>query len=274
MAMLFGNEMPFPDNPSCRNCFSRPCKRLFSGRVYPGKFIFVHNRDFVTLPCYTPVVKADNGEEGVEAALTDDIVVVTGKVTVTNPRWKHSDEIRRNESPDKTRLGDRITLLLDVTGIAEGAQVTFDVYDASRTPPQRIATVRGKNTGGTAKAEWIVDDPLGSGRNAAIEFEGVARSKSSERAPVEVVPTPALWFNIDLDNPYTDDDRIILRACDGSSEQVIHLKDMHEAKEDMVLLVFSEAREGVTYDIIYDPGAEGEPVVFESGVEYDFLMGE
>jgi hypothetical protein len=34
-----------------------------------------------------------------------------------------------------------------------------------------------------------------------LEFEGIAKSKASDRAGIKVEPIAGLWFTIDLDNP-------------------------------------------------------------------------
>ena len=182
--MLTGNDIPFPKNQTCKLCISRPCRRLFSGRVYPGKMIFVHRSEFLSLPCHTPNLKPDQDEEEA-AALTDDLVVTSGKVNVTNPRWEHVDEDLKTDFPDTACAGDKIRLLADVTGVPEGAPVTFDIFDVSSDPPFRIATEKGKNEKGTACGVWTVDDPDGKSRELKLEFEGIAKSKASPRAEIK-----------------------------------------------------------------------------------------
>jgi hypothetical protein len=75
--MLSGNEIPFPDNQVCKQCLTRPCKRLFAGRVYPGKMIFVHHSEFISLPCHTPNLQAQIDEESDNVVLTDAIETIT-----------------------------------------------------------------------------------------------------------------------------------------------------------------------------------------------------
>jgi hypothetical protein len=183
VAMLPGNEAPFPNNQTCKLCIARPCRRLFSGRVFPGKMIFVHHSEFLSWPCHTPVLKPE-ADQDQEAALTDDLVVTTGKVTVTNPRWEHVDEDKKTDSPDKAAVGDDVILMVDVSGVPEGSPVTFDIYDVSSDPPLRIASAKGTNEKGTAKGEWTVEDPNEMGEELKLEFEGVAKSKASERAEI------------------------------------------------------------------------------------------
>jgi hypothetical protein len=183
-AMLFGKEVPFPDHPTCKLCVTRPCKRLFSGRVYPGKMIAIHHSEFLSWPCHTPTLKPQDDAGGEEVALTDDIEVVSGKVTVTNPRWEHADEDKKSSTPDTTMVGDKVFLYVDVSGVPEGSPVTFDIFDVSTDPPFRIATAKGKNESGTAKGEWTVEDPNEKGEELKLEFEGIAKSKASERREI------------------------------------------------------------------------------------------
>jgi hypothetical protein len=184
--MLDRNQNPFPENPTCKNCITRPCRQLFSGRVYPGKMIFVHRSQFVSLPCYRPVFEKNEDEAAEAVALTDDIEVITEKVTVTNPRWEHVDEDKKSSTPDTAEIDDEVYLYVDVTGIPEGSRVTFDIFDVSSDPPMRIATAFGNNEQGTACGKWTVEDPSEREEDLEIEFEGIAKSKASERKEIPV----------------------------------------------------------------------------------------
>ena len=133
---------------------------------------------------FIPVAK-EMREDG--AALTDELEQSTAEsITVSNPRWEHADETRKEESPTVARVGDKVTLFVDVSGYPDGASVTFDIFDSSGDPAMRIETERGKNEGGTAKIEWVVCDPNGQGEALKLEFEGSARSKSSGKAPIDI----------------------------------------------------------------------------------------
>ena len=193
--MLDSNQRPFPENPTCKNCLTRPCRRLFSGRVYPGKMIFVHRSEFVSLPCYRPVFKKDE-ESAEEMVLTDALAETMADekkpVTITNSRWEHVDEDKKNNTPDAAAIDDEVYLFVDVTGVPEGSPVTFDIFDVSSDPPLRIATAKGSNQQGTARGTWKVEDPSEHGDDLKIEFEGIAKSKASERAGIHCVPKEPL----------------------------------------------------------------------------------
>ncbi len=188
--MLDFSKPPFPENPACKNCVTRPCKQLFTGRVYPGKMIFVHRRDFIFLPCHQPNFLKNQEEKTEEVALTDELAeTMTDEkkpVNVTNPRWEHVDEEKKSTTPDTAAIGDEVNLYVDVTGVPEGSRVNFDIFDVSSDPPFRIATASGKNEQGTACGKWSVEDPSNKGDELKIGFEGVAKSKASERCPVGV----------------------------------------------------------------------------------------
>ena len=79
-------------------------------------------------------------------------------VRVFNPRWEHVDEQAKKQRSDAALQRDTVTLLVDVEGISDGADVTFDVYETTQDPPQRIDTVRGRNQQGTARCQWVVPD--------------------------------------------------------------------------------------------------------------------
>lgn len=182
--MLFGQDVPFPGNPVCKDCLSRPCKRLFSGRVYPGKMVFVHHSEFVSLPCHTPRLKQNEEGNGEEAALTDDIEMITGQIEITNPRWEPVSETAETGTPESPFMGDTVRLLTDIGNYPEGAPVAFDIYDSTESTPFRIATVRGVNKTGTASVEWVLVDPQKRGDSLKLNFEAYARSKYSQRTDI------------------------------------------------------------------------------------------
>ncbi len=269
--MLNSGEVPFPKNETCKLCVSRPCRRLFTGSVYPGKMVFAHHSEFQTWPCHVPNLTPAE-EQAEEAALTDELVVTTGKVTVTNPRWEHADEDRKSSSPDTAMVGDTVILMVDVSGVPEGSPVTFDVFDVSTDPPFRIGSAKGKNEGGTAKGEWEVEDPNEKGEELKLEFEGVAKSKASERCEVKIKSPLTIAYQIDVDAPSAKDDLITLEADDGSWKHEIKVADLQEFDEDWVMLVFPDVPEGKTFNLIQDPGAEGDPFYIWQGMSYDDLF--
>jgi hypothetical protein len=130
-----------------------------------------------------------------EAALTDDIVIVSGPVTIANPRWEHRDENKKAGSPDALSFNDTIVLMADVTGIPEGAAVTFDIYDTSEDPPMVVDSAKGKNEKGIAKGDWVVIDKSGKGTEAKLEFEAVAKSKASERCEIALTSNNEYCFS-------------------------------------------------------------------------------
>jgi hypothetical protein len=83
-------------------------------------------------------------------------------------------------------FGDTVKLMADVTGVPEGASVTFDIYDTSENPPMVVASAKGKNEKGVAKGEWVVTDTSGKGADAKLAFEGVVKSKVSGRAEIQI----------------------------------------------------------------------------------------
>lgn len=110
---------------------------------------------------------------------------VREELTVTNPRWEHTDQERGNETPESTVEGDIITLKVDVNSAADGSRVTFKVYDTSIEPASRVGLARGEVQGGTGSAVWEVRFRRD---NVELEFEGAVRRVSSERADIVVLP--------------------------------------------------------------------------------------
>lgn len=126
-----------------------------------------------------------------EECLTDELEVVSGLVTVTNPRWEHKksekDKTEVEEGSDKASFGQTIILMADVTGIPEGAGITFDIYDTSQEPPMIVDSAKGKIEKGIGKGEWVVTDKSGKSEDARLEFEGIVKSKASERCEIPVI---------------------------------------------------------------------------------------
>jgi hypothetical protein len=116
--------------------------------------------------------------------LTDDMEVVSGTVTVANPRWEHKNPDKKQNSPDKVSFGDTIILMADITNYPEGASVTYDIYDTKSTPPQRVDSATGKNLSGVGKGEWKVTDKSGKGADQEFGFEAIVRSKATEKKAI------------------------------------------------------------------------------------------
>ncbi|MBN1306504.1 MAG: hypothetical protein JXA18_01205, partial [Chitinispirillaceae bacterium] len=218
--MLFGNEAPFPDNPVCKRCITRPCRRLFSGRMYPGKMIAIHHSEFLSWPCHTPTLKPQEDETGEAAALTDEIEVLSGKVEITNPRWEPVEEAAEGGDPEIPLMGDRVRLLADVKNYPEGAPVSFDIYDVTESTPLRVATIKGTNQGGTASAEWTVEDPQKRGESLKLQFEAGARSKYTQKSDLpwqdkircDFVEMPDVLFHHNSAVPCLDEEGVLLGA--------------------------------------------------------------
>jgi hypothetical protein len=217
---------------------------------------------------YIPIARELKKE--METCLTDELaemMVPKAKVAVTNPRWEHTDEEKKNKTPDVTHVGDKIFLFVDVSGIPEGWRITFDIFDASCTPPQRIDTVAGKNDGGSAKVEWTVEDPLGSGEELKLEFEGIAKSKASERCPVavEIPQEYEITLYIDPEDPATYDDTVILKGIDSDYEQIKTIADDKVAGDSKLTVGFTGCKKGDRYTLVHDDG-QGQHVVIEETV--------
>jgi hypothetical protein len=212
--------------------------------------------------------------EAQDEVLTDELEVVSGPVNLTNPRWEHKDETKKESSPEEVSVDDLIILMADVTGIPESAPVTFDIYDTSEDPPMVVDSAKGKNEGGVAKGEWLVTDKSGKGEDAKLKFEAVAKSKTSDRCEIPLVALAGVFFQIDLDNPHTEDDKIILQDTDGNEIETVLMKNEKEVVENYVRLVFTKVEEGKKYNLIYDPGVDGFPYPVICGVDADFLKGK
>jgi hypothetical protein len=179
------DDSRYPDTPVCKRCIHKHCEVLLQLPRTPGKITFVHRSKFLFKCDYqwpgddTPKAAPKEPE-----VLTDDLVVVSGKVDVTNPRWEHKDPDKKKSSPDKASVGDTIILSVDIKNFPDSATMTFDIYDTTQKPAQRIATTNGKNEKGIGKAEWKIEDKSSKGEKLELAFEGIARSKASEQKSI------------------------------------------------------------------------------------------
>ncbi len=195
--MLLGkNEVPFSDNVHCKRCASKNCRELLVAPLNPGKVIFVHRKHFCSIPDYIPSWRNDESEQGNAApkpvAETDELEVIEGSVEVSSPSWKHKNEDRLQANPDATVEGDTISISAQIKNFPEGAPVTFDVYDVTDGTPFLIKSVKGNNNGGTATAEWVVEDPQQKGEALKLAFEASAKSKSSGKLDIPFKKTSRL----------------------------------------------------------------------------------
>jgi hypothetical protein len=198
--MLLGkNETPFPDNPHCKRCASKNCRELLVQPLFPGKVIFVHRRQWCSNPDYIPSWRNEqSAAPAEETALTDELEVVSGPVTVSNPRWEHKkkDGDEDEKSEDSASFGDTIILMADVSGMPEGSAITFDIYETTQDPPMRVDTVKGKIENRVGKGEWVVADKSGLGADSKLAFEGVTKSKVSERSEIPVEITQPFAYSL------------------------------------------------------------------------------
>jgi hypothetical protein len=266
--MILGrNEIPFPDNIHCKRCLSKNCRELLVQPLFPGKVIFVHRKRFCSIPDYVPSWRnQENGTPAQEVALTDDLEIVSEPVTAINPCWEHKDETKKENSADKAAFGDTILLMVDVTGMPEGSGITFDIYETSEDPPMCVATVNGKIENSVGKGVWIVTDKSGKGEKSKLAFEGIAKSKASERCDIGLnVSTTECEFTlfVDSDDPESFDDKAILKGIDFEYEQIRTIHDDRIKGDGLFTVLFTELEQGKKYQLIHDDGQQKHVVMEE-----------
>ncbi|MBN1600997.1 MAG: hypothetical protein JW915_05265 [Chitinispirillaceae bacterium] len=283
--MLLGhNEVPFPDNPHCKRCLSKNCRELLVQPLFPGKVIFVHRKRFCSIPDYVPSWRnQENGAPAQEAALTDDLEIVSGPVTVTNPRWERKEKENEGEQGEKVKgevkvkvkgenteekvsFGDTIILMADVTGMPEGSGITFDIYEMSEDPPMCVATAKGKIASGIGKGEWVVTDKSGKGEESKLAFEGIAKSKASEKCEIRIVASEdecKFTLYVDPDDPESYDDKAILKGVNFDYEQIKTIADDKVKGDGLFTVRFTGLEKGRKYQLIHDDGQQRHLVLEE-----------
>ena len=92
-------------------------------------------------------------------AVSDGLVDSGNVVSLDNPTWLHLDDAKRKDRSDVAMAGDEILLSAEPTGIAEGGQVAFDVFDVWISPEKKVESLSGKVESGRANAKWVVKKP-------------------------------------------------------------------------------------------------------------------
>ena len=246
--------------------------RVFSLMRIPAAFD-LDEKMKAWINAWDSVVIQQPEEKKEEAAEAPEETAAAGP-SLTNPRWEHADENKAKENPDFAVSGDKIFLKADVTGFADDAPITFEILDSSSSPERKIATITGRNTVGVAKVQWTVDNQGDNDAEFKPVFEAKAGRLSSGRCEISTKKRLGLWFQVDLDNPVTEDDVITLKTVDGSESYPVALKELKEIKKDLIFAPFPKMQDGKKYDLIYDPGKDGEPYVIEHDVDKKYLMGE
>ncbi len=194
------------------------------------------------------------------------------ELSVKNPQWEHVDEDLKEESPDKASAGDNVKLMADLEGYIEKGKVTFDVYDVSKDTPQRLDSVYGKNEGGKAFAEWIVEDPRKDDEihELKLAFEACARSKYSERVDIGFGESVLFHLKIDPNEAETKDDKFTLFSTDDGKtyEQIKTIKDDKIVGDDCIDLKYTGLKRGINYSLEVDPGAQGKPYLLLEDKEF------
>ena len=166
--------------------------------------------------------------------------------------------------------------MADITGMPEGAFATFDIFDISAEPAMRMDGARGKILKGVAKGEWVVKDKSGKGDEVKIAFEAIAKSKASEKKPVDLKKTAKFTVRLHID-PTTkkaQDDRYILISDDESFQIIKTVKDDQIPGDDCLDLAFSGNEEERQYTLIVDPGKEGDPYLIFKDIKGSQLLSD
>ncbi len=207
------------------------------------------------------------------SALTDSMVDETAEseeqISITDLSWEHTDDSRKSDSPESVYVGDTVIIKANVADLAEGAEVSFDIYDTAANPPIRIDTVKCKNEGGTASAEWLVEDTRNEDedRELKIEFEAVAKGNVSKRTEIKVGGVFKVRLQIDPNSEESKDDKFTLYSTDSNKtyQQVKTVKDDKVTGDNFVDLIFTGLDESLSYTLEIDTDAEGKPYyIFEN----------
>ncbi|MBD3343801.1 MAG: hypothetical protein GF401_01910 [Chitinivibrionales bacterium] len=129
------------------------------------------------------MAEAEEDDSGAPA-VTDRVLDEAAAVSLSNPRWEHRDEQKKQSTPETVVEDDEILLKCDTRGLPENATVSFDIFDISDGSRLRIDTVSGKTENDTVSANWKIQDPNDKGEELKLEFEATARGKKS--GPCEI----------------------------------------------------------------------------------------
>ncbi len=84
-----------------------------------------------------------------------------------------------------------------------------------------------------------------------------------------------LFYELDTNLPYVQNDIITLQTTDGSWQQEIKVSDLTEYKTDWVKLKFINPPQNAKFDLIQDPKDDDEPFYIFKNISFsEILMGE
>jgi hypothetical protein len=270
---MASNNDRYPDTPACKRCIHKHCEKLLQLPRTPGKIMFVHRSKFDFKCDFEPPPEWKTEKKNEPEVLTDDLVVITGKVEVTNPRWEHKDPEKKKNSPDKASVGDIILFMVDIKNFPDGAFMAFDIFDTSQKPAQTISTAKGKNEKGIGKAEWKIEDKQRRGEKLNLAFEGIARSKASDRVQISLVENNSAIIELLIHPQHQNaEDVFILKSSDGTYKKELKVADDKIKNDEKLTLEYTGLTKGKQYTLQYIHFDSNEGMVYFENVSFEDLM--
>lgn len=99
---------------------------------------------------------------------------------ITDIYWRHIDETRKSESPDKTKVGDVLQLNASFENYIDGAGVDFFIYLKTTNRTQSLKKIHTQCKDMSAVAEWEVDVSQSNYDEFEIKFYCIARDLKSD----------------------------------------------------------------------------------------------
>jgi hypothetical protein len=115
---------------------------------------------------------------------------------VLTPGWEHADEKRKKEL--QAYKGDRVCLIADVEGVAEGRKITFAVYihPDRKDGIQCLTELSGTVSNKSAQAEWVIDlSKVKTKETYTVQFDASDGNKYSAKCKIPIAKRVSFLFS-------------------------------------------------------------------------------
>jgi len=260
--------------PGCRACLAKPCERLRFGRVFAGKFLFVHKRYCPAESWECPFVAADPGEMRFLAANTPFIDLL-GCVEDIVEQLSIQEVISIRQEQFVTGYGDVEGRMRFLEALWNAAALTV-----IRVPDNFMAD-RGL-------AQWLLanetldcqfeqtrqDDSAGAAVTDSMAGQQEEQTTSSGKPPVKK-GSFHIRLNIDPNDKDAQGDAFTMFSTDQakSYNKVLTVKDDQVPGDSYTDLSYTNLDTSLSYSLKIELGSGGQSYLLIENKPYGELHG-
>jgi hypothetical protein len=262
--------------PGCKTCLARPCERLRFGRVFPGKFLFVHRRElgFGEKGCPFVATSFDEVRELLsDLSLTDLMSCCDDIIYALSVEEQHAHDQRQfvNGYDDFEGWLRFCEALWDdnILGV-----VSVPLFTTNKGMAQWLYVLESldytlKNNIKPEAAQAAVTDSMANQPAAQHESAAPKQEKKKEKGSY------CVRLNIDPNHQESQDDTFTMFSTDAAKtySKVLTVKDDRVAGDACTDLTFADLDKSLSYSLEIDPGKEGDTFFLFENKSYGELNG-